>query len=64
VYPRPGQDSPPLGVRWFSEGLGGTGVAAMPACKMKPLLCLLELHNVALGVPPVEDDVATEVPGT
>jgi hypothetical protein len=22
AYPRPGQDSPPLGVRWFSEGLG------------------------------------------
>jgi hypothetical protein len=24
VYPKPGQDGPPLGVRWFSEGLGGT----------------------------------------
>ncbi len=24
AYPRPGQDSPPLGVRWFSEGLGLT----------------------------------------
>ena len=22
VYPWPGQESPPLGVRWFSEGLG------------------------------------------
>ena len=25
AYPRPGQDSPPLGVRWFSDGLGGAG---------------------------------------
>ncbi len=24
AYPRPGQDGPPLGVRWFSEGLGVT----------------------------------------
>ena len=24
AYPRPGQDGPPLGVRWFSEGLGLT----------------------------------------
>ena len=24
AYPKPGQDSPPLGVRWFSEGLGLT----------------------------------------
>ena len=27
AYPRPGQDSPPLGVRWFSEGLGLTVAA-------------------------------------
>ena len=25
AYPKPGQDSPPLGVRWLSEGLGGAG---------------------------------------
>ena len=25
AYPRPGQDSLPLGVRWFSDGLGGAG---------------------------------------
>ena len=25
AYPRPSQDSLPLGVRWFSDGLGGAG---------------------------------------
>ena len=25
AYPRPGQGSLPLGVRWFSDGLGGAG---------------------------------------
>ena len=27
AYPRLGQDSPPLGVRWFSEGLGLARIA-------------------------------------
>jgi hypothetical protein len=43
AYPRPGQDSPPLGVRWFSEGLGVIAGVARESFPMQlltpPLAC-------------------------
>ena len=62
VYRQTGLGDAPLGLS-LSEGLGGTGVAAMVAWPGNLLLGLLELHDVALWVPAVEDDVTTEVPG-